>query len=76
MSVVVFRGRSTATLAAAASTSSAVTSLQRSWFALRAFSRDDLVLDIGAGTGVLRAPLVRAGARVVAVEIDTRLAEG
>ncbi len=37
---------------------------------------DDLVLDLGAGTGVLTAALVRAGARVVAVEIDAHLAEG
>lgn len=29
----------------------------------------DLVLDIGAGTGALTAPLVRAGARVIAVEL-------
>jgi 23S rRNA (adenine-N6)-dimethyltransferase len=36
----------------------------------------DLVLDLGAGTGVLTTPLVRAGARVVAVEIDAQLAEG
>jgi 23S rRNA (adenine-N6)-dimethyltransferase len=34
----------------------------------------DLVLDIGAGTGMLTAPLVRTGARVVAIEIDPRLA--
>jgi 16S rRNA A1518/A1519 N6-dimethyltransferase RsmA/KsgA/DIM1 with predicted DNA glycosylase/AP lyase activity len=38
--------------------------------------RDDLVLDLGAGTGVLTAALVRAGARVVAVEIEHELAEG
>jgi 23S rRNA (adenine-N6)-dimethyltransferase len=31
--------------------------------------RGDLVLDIGAGTGALTAPLVAAGARVVAVEL-------
>jgi len=30
----------------------------------------DLVLDIGAGDGMLTAPLVAAGARVVAVELD------
>jgi len=34
----------------------------------------DLVLDLGAGTGALTAALVRAGARVVAVERDARLA--
>jgi 23S rRNA (adenine-N6)-dimethyltransferase len=32
-------------------------------------SAGDLVLDIGAGTGALTAPLVHAGARVVAVEL-------
>jgi 23S rRNA (adenine-N6)-dimethyltransferase len=32
-------------------------------------SRGDLVLDIGAGTGALTAPLAGAGARVVAVEL-------
>ncbi|MEP6665471.1 MAG: rRNA adenine N(6)-methyltransferase family protein [Nocardioidaceae bacterium] len=30
----------------------------------------DLVLDVGAGTGALTAPLVAAGARVVAVELN------
>jgi len=34
----------------------------------------ELVLDIGAGSGVLTAALARAGARAVAVEIDGRLA--
>jgi len=34
----------------------------------------DLVLDLGAGAGVLTAALVRADARVTAVEIDTELA--
>lgn len=29
----------------------------------------ELVLDLGAGTGALTAPLVRAGARVIAVEL-------
>lgn len=36
----------------------------------------DLVIDLGAGSGALTAPLVRAGARVHAVEIDTELAAG
>ncbi len=36
----------------------------------------DLVLDLGAGTGALTAALVRSGASVVAVEIDTALAAG
>jgi 23S rRNA (adenine-N6)-dimethyltransferase len=31
--------------------------------------KGDLVLDIGAGRGALTAPLVRAGARVIAVEL-------
>ena len=34
----------------------------------------DLVLDIGAGTGALTAPLVRAGARVIAVELHPKRA--
>ena len=38
--------------------------------------RDDIVLDLGAGTGALTAALVRSGAFVVAVEIDTELAAG
>lgn len=36
--------------------------------------RDDLVLDLGAGTGVLTAALARRAGRVVAVEIDAELA--
>jgi 23S rRNA (adenine-N6)-dimethyltransferase len=39
-----------------------------------AIERDDLVLDLGAGTGVLTGALQRAGARVVAVELDPELA--
>jgi len=31
--------------------------------------RGDLVVDVGAGTGALTAPLLRAGARVIAVEV-------
>jgi len=38
--------------------------------------RDDLVLDLGAGTGVLTRALARAGARVIPVEIDGELASG
>ncbi len=34
----------------------------------------DLVLDLGAGTGALTAPLVAAGARVLAVELHPRRA--
>ena len=36
--------------------------------------RGELVLDLGAGTGALTSALVRTGARVVAVELDTELA--
>jgi 23S rRNA (adenine-N6)-dimethyltransferase len=36
----------------------------------------ELVLDLGAGTGVLTRALARAGARVAAVEIDPTLAAG
>jgi 23S rRNA (adenine-N6)-dimethyltransferase len=35
----------------------------------------DLVLDVGAGTGAITAPLVRAGARVVAVELHPERAQ-
>ncbi|MCP9491324.1 MAG: rRNA adenine N(6)-methyltransferase family protein [Solirubrobacteraceae bacterium MAG38_C4-C5] len=37
-------------------------------------SPGDLVLDLGAGAGALTAPLARAGAEVVAIERDPRLA--
>jgi 23S rRNA (adenine-N6)-dimethyltransferase len=36
--------------------------------------RDDMVLDLGAGTGILTAALACSARRVVAVEIDPRLA--
>jgi 23S rRNA (adenine-N6)-dimethyltransferase len=35
----------------------------------------DLVLDVGAGAGALTAPLVAAGARVVAIELHARRAD-
>jgi 23S rRNA (adenine-N6)-dimethyltransferase len=38
-------------------------------------SAGDLVLDLGAGYGALTGPLARAGARVIAIERDPRLAE-
>ena len=37
---------------------------------------EDLVFDIGAGFGRLTAPLVATGARVVAGELDAKLARG
>jgi 23S rRNA (adenine-N6)-dimethyltransferase len=39
-----------------------------------AIRRGDLVLDVGAGSGAITAPLVRAGAHVVAVELHGRRA--
>ncbi len=42
--------------------------------AAAAIEPGDLVLDIGAGTGALTAPLVEVGARVIAVELDERRA--
>jgi 23S rRNA (adenine-N6)-dimethyltransferase len=38
--------------------------------------RGDLVLDLGAGTGILSAALRDAGANVLAVELDAELADG
>ncbi|MEM7327064.1 MAG: rRNA adenine N-6-methyltransferase family protein, partial [Actinomycetota bacterium] len=35
---------------------------------------EQLVVDIGAGTGALTVPMAEAGARVLAVEADPRLA--
>ena len=43
--------------------------------AAAAIEPGDLVLDIGAGTGALTAPLVKAGARVVAIELHDRRAD-
>ena len=37
---------------------------------------DALVFDVGAGFGRLTAPLLETGARVIAVEIDPKLARG
>jgi 23S rRNA (adenine-N6)-dimethyltransferase len=37
---------------------------------------DDLVLDIGAGYGRLTEPLAARAGRVIAIEIDARLADG
>jgi 23S rRNA (adenine-N6)-dimethyltransferase len=39
-------------------------------------ARSDLVVEIGAGTGRLTAPLARSAGRVIAVELDPRLADG
>jgi 23S rRNA (adenine-N6)-dimethyltransferase len=39
-------------------------------------ARSDLVVEVGAGTGRLTAPLAEAAGRVVAIELDPALAEG
>ena len=39
-------------------------------------SPGDLVLDLGAGTGLITGALLRRGARVTAVEVDPKLARG
>jgi 23S rRNA (adenine-N6)-dimethyltransferase len=39
-------------------------------------ARSDLVVEVGAGTGRLTAPLADAAGRVVAIEIDPSLADG
>jgi 23S rRNA (adenine-N6)-dimethyltransferase len=39
-------------------------------------ARSDLVVEVGAGTGRLTAPLADAAGRVVAIELDPSLAEG
>jgi 23S rRNA (adenine-N6)-dimethyltransferase len=41
-----------------------------------AIARSDLVVEIGAGTGRLTAPLAVAAGRVVAIELDAQLADG
>jgi 23S rRNA (adenine-N6)-dimethyltransferase len=50
--------------------------LDRSWaarlVALAGVVPGDLVLDVGAGTGVITTELLRAGARVVAIELHAR----
>lgn len=42
---------------------------------LAGFGQDDLVYEIGPGRGIITRELVKTGAKVVAVEIDRRLAE-
>lgn len=38
--------------------------------------KDDIVLEVGPGTGVLTRRLIATGARVIAVELDAELADG
>src|SRR5262245_12908633 len=42
--------------------------------AAAALSKDDVVVEVGPGTGVLTERLVQLAGRVVAVELDTQLA--
>jgi 23S rRNA (adenine-N6)-dimethyltransferase len=50
-------------------------SLARELVSQAAIAADDLVFEIGAGTGRITEPLARSAGRVVAVELDPSLAE-